>query len=248
VGSKTRSAGRVLVEPTVTAKLGAGVDIDVRGRGVEIGERFRAQVEEKLGRIERLDSRVSHIEVDVSQDHAPHGASKSVKVELTCVSVGPVVRAEASDDTKYAALDAAYDRLEERVRRATSRRRDRWRGKGHAVNGRSHPNGSTPGAAASNGASPAPDADDEAFIEQWSTLADDATESKYGIVVDGDGPLVVREKLHATSPMTLDQAFYEMELVGHTFYAFVDKESGHPSVLYRRRGYDYGVIRLDVQG
>ena len=224
------------------------MDIDVRGRGVEIGERFRAQVEEKLGRIERLDARVSHIEVDVSQEHAPHGASKSVKVELTCVSIGPVVRAEASDETKYAALDAAYDRLEERVRRATSRRRDRWRGKGHAVNGRSHANGSSAGAAASDGGSSTADADDEAFDAQWAAVADDATDSAYGIVVDGDGPLVVREKLHATSPMTLDQAFYEMELVGHAFYAFVDKESGHPSVLYRRRGYDYGVIRLDVQG
>ncbi len=248
MGSKTRSAGRVLVEPTVTSRLGADVDIDVRGRGVEIGERFRAQVEEKLGRIERLDSRVSHIEVDVSQEHAPHGASKSVKVELTCVSIGPVVRAEASDDTKYAALDAAYDRLEERVRRATSRRRDRWRGKGHPVNGRSHANGAAPAAAPGSGASPAADADDDAFIERWSALADDAVEAEYGIAVEGDGPLIVREKLHATSPMTLDQAFYEMELVGHSFYAFVDKESGHPSVLYRRRGYDYGVIRLDVQG
>ena len=45
--------------------------------------------------------------------------------------------------------------------------------------------------------------------------------------------------------MTLDQALYEMELVGHDFYLFVDKESERPSVVYRRRGYDYGVISLD---
>ena len=62
----------------------------------------------------------------------------------------------------------------------------------------------------------------------------------------GDGPLVVREKTHPASPMTLDQALYEMELVGHDFYLFVDKESERPSVVYRRRGYDYGVISLDV--
>ena len=46
--------------------------------------------------------------------------------------------------------------------------------------------------------------------------------------------------------MTLDQALYEMELVGHDFYLFVDKESERPSVVYRRRGYDYGVISLDL--
>ncbi len=62
----------------------------------------------------------------------------------------------------------------------------------------------------------------------------------------GDGPLVVREKSHPASPMTLDQALYEMELVGHDFYLFVDKESERPSVVYRRRGYDYGVISLDL--
>jgi hypothetical protein len=66
------------------------------------------------------------------------------------------------------------------------------------------------------------------------------------IEVTGDGPLVVREKVHAATPMTLDQALYEMELVGHDFFLFVDKESMRPSVVYRRRGYDYGVIGLDL--
>ena len=75
----------------------------------------------------------------------------------------------------------------------------------------------------------------------------DATDHKAGpVAVEGEGPLVVREKTHAASPMTLDQALYEMELVGHDFYLYVDKESGRPSVVYRRRGYDYGVIALDV--
>jgi hypothetical protein len=65
------------------------------------------------------------------------------------------------------------------------------------------------------------------------------------IEVEGDGPLVVREKTHAARPMGLDQALYEMELVGHDFYLFVDAETKLPSVVYRRRGYDYGVIRVD---
>jgi hypothetical protein len=66
------------------------------------------------------------------------------------------------------------------------------------------------------------------------------------LLVEGEGPVVVREKAHRAEPMGLDQALYEMELVGHDFYLFVDAESGHPSVVYRRRGFDYGVIRLVV--
>jgi hypothetical protein len=62
--------------------------------------------------------------------------------------------------------------------------------------------------------------------------------------VQGEGPLVVREKTHAAAPMALDQALYEMELVGHDFYLYLDSDTGEPAVVYRRHGYDYGVIHL----
>jgi hypothetical protein len=76
---------------------------------------------------------------------------------------------------------------------------------------------------------------------------EDQVERQVGpITVTGDGPLVVREKSHPADADDLDQALYEMELVGHDFYLFVDKESERPAVVYRRKGYDYGVISLDV--
>lgn len=67
-----------------------------------------------------------------------------------------------------------------------------------------------------------------------------------GLAVTGDGPMVVRRKTHRASPMSLDQALYEMELVGHDFYLYVDAETSDPCVVYRRHGYDYGVIRLET--
>jgi hypothetical protein len=54
----------------------------------------------------------------------------------------------------------------------------------------------------------------------------------------------VREKTHQAAPMTLDQALEAMELVGHDFFLFVCSDTQLPSVVYRRHGYDYGVIRL----
>ena len=87
----------------------------------------------------------------------------------------------------------------------------------------------------SSGADAAPDIDSE-------TMAD--ASGLVPIQMEGDGPLVVREKFHASRPMAIEQALLEMELVGHDFYAFHDKECGKFSVVYRRRGYDYGVIRL----
>jgi ribosomal subunit interface protein len=74
--------------------------------------------------------------------------------------------------------------------------------------------------------------------------AEEAVSGLLPIQMEGDGPLVVREKFHASHSMTIDQALFEMELVGHAFYAYHDSDCGAFSVVYRRCGYDYGVIRL----
>jgi ribosomal subunit interface protein len=69
-------------------------------------------------------------------------------------------------------------------------------------------------------------------------------DSVVAIQMEGDGPLVVRQKFHHAKPISIDQALLEMELVGHDFYLFHDIEEDAPSVVYRRHGYQYGVIRL----
>ncbi|MBB3040872.1 hypothetical protein FHU40_000673 [Nocardioides soli] len=148
---------------------------------------------------------------------------------MTALSKGPVIRAEAGAADKMAALDLALDKMAAQMRRASDRRRV-------------HRGGKTPvsvGQALANGAPPTEMTPDDVVTQERQVGP---------IAVTGDGPLVVREKTHAAAPMTLDQALYEMELVGHDFYLYVDKESERPAVVYRRRGYDYGVISLDIGG
>jgi len=146
-------------------------------------------------------------------------------VELTAFSKGPVIRAEAAAEDKMAALDVALDRMAGQMRRASDRRR--------VHRGRRSPESVRDGGVPVN------------EVIQVEETVDDIRHVG-PVAVMGEGPLVVREKIHATTPMTLDQALYEMELIGHDFFLFVDKESDRPSVVYRRRGYDYGVIALDV--
>jgi hypothetical protein len=157
-----------------------------------------------------------------------------VRVELTAKSRGPIVRAEACAEDKMAALDLALDKMAAQMRRAADRRKVH-RGQ-HAPE--------SLGQAMARAEAPGPgDADG---VPAGAGQASGAGSGR--LDVTGDGPLVVREKAHAAAPMTLDQALYEMELVGHDFYLFVDKESEKPSVVYRRRGYDYGVISLEIDG
>ena len=210
------------------------MDIVVRGRHTDVSDRFREHAAGKLAKVERYDGKCHRVDVEVSAEHNPRQADQSVRVEITCHGKGPVIRGEARAPEKYAALDLAYARLEERLRRAADKRADHGRRHARALVGQ-------PALPAEpvNGTSPPAAGGDDSVTVTGSTIA--------GIEVHGDGPLVVREKVHATSPMTLDQALYEMELVGHDFYVFVDQASGRPSVVYRRKGYDYGVIHLAVE-
>jgi len=206
------------------------MEIVVNGRNSEISERFREHVEEKLLRLEKYDSRqkINRVEVEVTHEKNPRQHEKAAKVEMTLRSRGPAVRAEASSTDQHSALDAAIDKLESRLRRAVDRKRI-------------HHGDKTPTSVAQ--------AMSTAAIEDLvlDEPVDEVPRSKAGpIDVEGDCPLVVREKTHQGSPMTLDQAMYEMELVGHDFYLFLEKDSMRPSVVYLRKGYDYGVIHLDV--
>ena len=194
------------------------MDIVVKGRHTDVAERFRGHVQDKLAKVVKLDGKVSRIDVEIYEEHNPRLAEQRSRVELTCHTRGPVVRAEACAPDPYAALDLASARLEARLRKAADRRRV------HHGN-RTPVSVAAATAALSNGVTPA------------ASRSDDEGQAD-------DVPFLVREKDHTATPMTLDQALFEMELVGHDFYLFVDTDRGVPSVVYRRRGYDYGVIRL----
>jgi ribosomal subunit interface protein len=199
------------------------MDVVVTGRHIELSDRFRDHVADKLGKLEKHDHRIMRVQVEVENERNPRQADRAVRVELTAFSKGPVIRAEAAAVDKMGALDLAVDKMAAQMRRAHDRRLSAHRRAG-----------SGPGTA------------DVVLVEDAATEAERRRTGP--IAVDGDGPPEVRQKTHVARPMTLDQALYEMELVGHDFYLFVDEDTRRPSVVYRRRGYEYGVIALDVDG
>lgn len=204
------------------------MEVVVTGRHCELSDRFRSHVEEKLARLEKHDHRIMRVNVEVECERNPRQADRAVRLQLTGLTKGPVIRAEANAADKMAALDLAIDKMAAQMRRAADRRR--------VHRGRHTP--ISVGQALAG--TPATEVASDEVVTQERHVGP--------IAVTGDGPLVVREKTHPAHPMTLDQALYEMELVGHDFYLFVDKESERASVVYRRKGYDYGVISLDLGG
>ena len=207
------------------------MEIVVKGRNSEISDQFREHVLEKLHRIDKYDQRqkILRVEVEVTHEKNPRQHDRAARVEMTLLSKGPAVRAEAASTDQHSALDAAIDKLESRLRRVTDRRRI------------SHGQHKPTSLAEATADVP------EGLLVPGPEEVGVPTHSVGGMEVQGDDcPLVVREKTHAAAPMSLEQALDAMELVGHDFYLFMEKDSMRPSVVYLRKGYDYGVIHLDV--
>ena len=211
------------------------MDIVVKGRNVEVPDHYREHVAQKLAPSERLDSRVIRFDVELAHEKNPRQSDRCQRVEITCYSKGPVIRAEACAADFYAALDAAVLKLEARLRKAHDRRR--------VHHGRHTPASVAEATAGLPVGVPLGRNGQSAQTSSESVAVLDAPRDE---PVDDTATLIVRDKTHEAEPMTSADALHEMELVGHDFYLYMDAETSLPSVVYRRHGYDYGVIRLQT--
>jgi len=217
------------------------VDIVVKGRNVEVPDHYRVHVAEKLHKVERYDQKLIRIDVELFHERNPRQSGHRQRVEITCVSRGPVIRAEACARDFYTALDNAIAKLDTRLRRSAERRR--------VSRGRRTP----VSVAAATAALPPPDFSFPRLEEAASASTREPVAGANGAggfvpaVDEDDQPWhLVREKEHSGEPMTVDDALFQMELVGHDFYLFMDKDTGRASVVYRRRAYDYGLLSLGM--
>ncbi|HEY8294971.1 MAG TPA: ribosome-associated translation inhibitor RaiA [Micrococcaceae bacterium] len=209
----------------------------ISGRNVTVSDRFREYAGEKIQKVESLTDKVQRIDAKVSKETSARAADAQLTVELTVQGKGPVIRAEASAGDKFAAFDVAYGKLLERLRRAKDRRK--------VHHGRHTP---TAVREATAGLEPASTTAPIYVVQEQGQHPADEARSPYEIDNDipaGDSPVLIRRKTFRANEMGVDDAVDNMELVGHDFYLFVDSATHSPSVVYRRRGWQYGVITLD---
>jgi ribosomal subunit interface protein len=213
------------------------MDITLIGRNVGITDRFRSYVEEKSEKVEHLADRALALEVRLCRHHETNGTAGDDRVEMTLIGPGPVVRAEASGIDKFVAFDVALNKLTERIRRAKDRKKVH---RGHGNRLESLRDASAHDFAA-HGVVPV-DADllrpVAAGGEQDASLTPEE---------EPESPVVIRRKQFPAEALTVEDAVDRMELVGHDFFLFIDVATGEPSVVYRRVGWNYGVIALDGQ-
>lgn len=213
------------------------MEIVVTGRHTQVKQKFRDVVETKMNRVTAIAPDAERAQVVLSHEGNPRQADTAKRVEITVIAGRTVVRAEASSSDEFSALDIAMDKLTLRLRRMRDRRKDHRRGYTQIVD---------------NGPVDMPSQVEETEVEEEpNTSAGEAVAGDLGPgesveVKVGDTPIVIRRKLHIAEPMTIDEALYEMELIGHDFFLFVNKDTNRPSVVYHRHGWSYGVFEIDT--
>lgn len=217
------------------------MDITITGRHTEIPDRFREYASEKTqAKVERYAPKAQAVEIKLTRrTDRQGGVLDRGKVEMTLIGPGPVVRAEAEAGDKYAAFDLCLDKLVERMRRAKDRRtahRD-----DHRPNALHEVSAEGFRSAAVEPASP------EALTGSIPVIDGEGVDAE--VAADGGAadytPVVIREKVFPPKTLTAAEAVDHMELLGHDFFLFVESTSNRPAVVYRRKGWDYGVISLE---
>ena len=210
------------------------MEITVSGRNLGVTDRFREYAIEKAEKIDHLADKAIAFDIKVSRHHETRGSSGDDRVELTLVGPGPLVRAESSGSDKYVAFDLAIAKLLERMRQAKDRKKVH-RGQHRPVSLRE---ASADGFSVVDITPASPEVIEKVITGQIPIQASEPEEEEYS-------PVVIRDKVFPTTHMTKADALDHMELVGHDFFLFIDSETDRPSVVYRRKGWDYGVISLE---
>ena len=214
------------------------MEIVVTGRHTQIKQRFRDVVENKMNRVTAIAPDAERVQIVVTHEGNPRQADTAKRVEITVIAGRTVVRAEASSTDEYSALDMALDKLTLRLRRTRDRRKDHRRGYTNPV--------PVDMGVVVPEATPEEPVPDEPNNSPQAAVASDLGPGESVEVQVGDTPIVIRRKLHIAEPMTIDEALYEMELIGHDFFLFVNKDTNRPSVVYHRHGWSYGVFEIDT--
>ena len=200
------------------------MEIQIRGNGVTIDDRLREFVERRGSRLDHLVGRVGDAKLELRAIHNRVGPD-STAAQVTIRSGREVLRAEERAADPNLAVDKAFDKLERQVRRVHEKRSRR-----HAA-----------GQETIRDAGMAADPDG---------LAPDGRELDVALGIELDEDEfggVVRTKRFGLKPMDVEEAIEQMELLGHDFFLFHHVDEDIPSVLYRRRDGEYGLL-IPIRG
>jgi putative sigma-54 modulation protein len=189
------------------------MQVVIHSHSMNVSQRLEKYVKTKSERLERYLPGAEEMRVEFTRQSVKSGTPKVV--ELTVRRRKTVLRVEERDADAFKAFDNALDKMLHRVARFKGRRIDKKRS----------------GAA----------------ITTDVGVADDGLDAAEALPVEAPAaapaPKLVRIKTLQMSPMSVEEAIDQMELVSHDFYMFTHDEDGKNKVVYRRKEGGYGLLQ-----
>ena len=100
------------------------MNLQVKGRNLEVSDQIRQYAEDKLGKLDRLVNDPTRVELELAVEKNPSIADNQI-AEATVWTKGPVLRARESSGDMKASIDQLVDKLERQVKRYRDKRRPR---------------------------------------------------------------------------------------------------------------------------
>lgn len=192
------------------------MSINVSGIQMSVSEPLRNYAEEKIGNsLKVMDIDPISCEVVLSVKRNPAIATPC-RCEVTLRVKGHVIHVEEDEMDMYAAIDVAAAKVLRQLRKYKTRVIDRRKRAGAREEGESLKSLNAQGG----------ELDLDALMDELS--ADDE---------------VVRVKEIDFMPLTEEEAMIQIDLLGHDFFAYIDRDSNMPCVLYRRGEGGYGLLK-----
>ena len=194
------------------------MNITVTGRNIAVTDALRSHVIEKMESATSVFDIPMNAEVVLRVEKNPSNPVPQV-VEVTIFVKGGVVRVSEAASDMYAAVDMAADRVARQLRKYKTRVVDRRQR-----------------AAATRDMLKQEAGEILAVEEPWVEPEPQPDE-------DEEQEEILREKLIEFTPLTIDQALLQTDLLGHDFFVFTDVATGDANVIYRRKNGGYGILK-----
>ncbi len=192
------------------------LNYNVRGENIEVTPAIRDYVESKVGKIEKYFDEMPEANAHVNLKVY---SDRQGKAEVTIPLPNIVLRAEETSPDLYGSIDLVSDKLERQMRKYKTKVNRKFRRQTAEL----------------------PEAISPDLVEETSELDEELN----GETEEGSAIRIVRTKRFDLKPMNAEEAVLQMEMLGHTFFVFLDAETESTNIVYKRDDGDYGLIETD---
>ena len=192
------------------------MDIRIHAKNIDLNPRAEDYIQRKFRSIQRRVQNITDAKIEVSRTTA-RSSSDRIQAQMTLRVGGYTLRGQDSGANLFAAVDSVTDAVDRQVQR--------FKGKVYHT------------AQAKKAGRGMRDIPPEALVDLPDLDAEDAREE-----IDE----VVRTKRFPMTPMSVEDAILQMEMLGHSFFLFFNMDTSEYNVAYRRRDNDYGLIEPEL--